>query len=285
VEFYRRAAGLRILIALAPHRPKPTWLRRKAGQSDFHLKLVDSRAKTRLDPFHKVPSAVQQTAYGRRKADVLQNDGRNYTALHGLVAPISAKEQREVDAVHYGFAISRIEEANTLLKKSIESSEDYYQAMKLDEQTPDPRFITGLEEGDDGFDMAKSVSAVHHWGPKAVRTHELLRAVYRGYRTRKIVAMQQLEHVAAAYIQLRWMKHVQHRHYAATTIQIAFRGHCFREILAGCIAARWELEQAENLTRAASTGYNIAGAGFLPSEGGNNAIAVAIAGRSHAPRR
>jgi hypothetical protein len=81
--------------------------------------------------------------------------------------------------------------------------------------------------------------------PNTLMQLDKVRALYRGRRTRRFMAVLQQEHIAAAKIQLAYMAHSRRRSAAARVLQAAFRVRLFQDFLRGIREAK-QMVLAEN---------------------------------------
>jgi hypothetical protein len=88
--------------------------------------------------------------------------------------------------------------------------------------------------------------------PAVVARLDKVRAIFRGRHERRLMAVLQMEHIAAERIQLSWLESRRKKNAAASTIQNAYRSQLFRDILRG-------MEQAKDLLRNEEQGSSGAG--------------------------
>jgi hypothetical protein len=280
VEFYRRAAGFRILLELCPHHPAPRWF--TPGMEKWNLMSEFAASKDKRPAWKSTAPAAINIAGGTRKEGMMPGPDRNFTpaAIH----PLSKKQVSDVDDLRVMFATTAMEDTHELLRESIEKlgrATELYGSLEAMETTTIQEGV-GEEgdfedlEGDDNVlarilanregeggdrsvagratvfskrkqaDGRRAVAAVddHRLTDREIRAFDVLRAVYVGQRTRMLMTEQQAEHVAAARIQLKWWYYYARRINAARRIQAWFRCMIFREILQGCMIAKQAVAEA-----------------------------------------
>merc|ERR1719240_987389 len=211
VEFYRRAAGFRILLELCPHHPSPRWF--TPGLDKWNLISEMAASKDKRPAWKSTAPVAINTASGTRKESHTAGPDRNFTpaAIH----PLSKKQVSDVDDLRVMFATTAMEDTHHLLQESVEKIGQASDLMKSisrmeagalpgtirEELGEDDADGSGLDGEDSDAGRRKreelrkresmALTTEYCFTQTQIKQFDLLRSVYVGHRTRLLMTEQQ----------------------------------------------------------------------------------------------